>query len=95
MPSLIVHMHLKQPLEEFLAFSRANIAHTRSFEGCLSFRQFQDMDDPAHFVTVQEWRSREDQARYRAWRSENGDIAKMQSLLAEPLQVCWLEEGDL
>jgi quinol monooxygenase YgiN len=95
MPKLIVHLHLKCDPEEYLAYARDGVSGTRNFEGCISFTTHQDLDDPSHFVSVQEWRSREDQAKYTEWQRAKGNVAKTHSLLAEPPRLVWLEEVDL
>lgn len=53
---------------------RQAMVTTRAFAGCLEADLFRDQEDPSHLAVVELWNSREDQARYFAWRAASGGM---------------------
>ncbi|MBW3669467.1 MAG: antibiotic biosynthesis monooxygenase [Actinobacteria bacterium] len=68
-------------VDDALDFFRKIIDDTRTFDGCEGIEVLQDADDSAKIVLIEQWASREHQARYTDWRKERGDMKPMVELL--------------
>jgi quinol monooxygenase YgiN len=95
MAKCIVQYHLNVDPETWFAGSKSRLPDTRRFPGCISITYYQDADDPQRILSIQEWASREDQAKYVAWRAERGDSAVILSLVREQPSVRWIDEVDI
>ncbi len=69
-------------LEEAREAIHRILGETRAFDGCLGVTVFEDKDDPAHLVAIEEWESLEKDAAYRAWRAGDGAMPDLPALLA-------------
>ncbi len=72
------------------AFS-TSLGDTRAFDGCVSVSTFVDADNPDTVVLIEEWDSRLQQEAYLGWRVESGMIGMLAPILAEPLEMHYLE----
>jgi quinol monooxygenase YgiN len=72
------------------AFTTA-LVDTRAFDGCLSVETYVDADNPDTIMLFEDWESRAQQETYLAWRIENGMIDMLAPILAEPLEMHYLE----
>jgi (4S)-4-hydroxy-5-phosphonooxypentane-2,3-dione isomerase len=88
---LIVHVfvHVKEDqVEAFKAATIENARNSRQEPGIARFDVIQQMDDPAHFVLVEVYRTQQDPERhketahYKAWRD------KVEAMIAEPRKSC-------
>jgi quinol monooxygenase YgiN len=68
-----------------------SLADTRAFDGCLSVETFVDADNPDTVMLIENWESKSQQETYLAWRIENGMIDLLGPVLAEPLEMRYLE----
>ncbi|GAA1136512.1 putative quinol monooxygenase [Nocardioides aquiterrae] len=68
------------------------VAVTRTEDGCLAYRLFQDEADPAHFVFVEEWRDAASLEVHLALPHLAAMVADAQPLLARPIEVTRLQE---
>jgi quinol monooxygenase YgiN len=68
-------------VDDFLGRLQHTLPHTRAFEGCERLDVLRDQDEPATFVLVQRWASRDHQARYVAWRQTRGEVDSLDTLL--------------
>ncbi len=68
-----------------------SLADTRAFDGCISVETFVDADNPDTVMLVEDWDSKAQQETYLAWRIDNGMIDLLGPVLAEPLEMRYLE----
>lgn len=66
---------------------------TRTEDGCLTYRLFQDEADPAHLVFVEEWRDSASLEVHLALPHLSAMVADAQPLLARPIEVTRLQES--
>lgn len=58
---VVAHMQVKaDQVAAFLDAAKAVIAATRAEEGCISYLLNASVEDPTHFVFVEQWRERAD-----------------------------------
>jgi quinol monooxygenase YgiN len=67
------------------------LADTRAFDGCVSVETFVDANNPDTVVLIEDWDSKAQQEAYLNWRIENGMIDLLGPVLAEPLELRYLE----
>lgn len=72
------------------AFTTA-LVDTRAFDGCVSVKTYVDADNPDTVMLDEEWESKGQQEIYLAWRIENGMIEMLAPILAEPMEMRYLE----
>jgi quinol monooxygenase YgiN len=77
--------------EGLLEVFSTSLADTRSFDGCLSVNTFVDADNRDTIILDEVWESRAQHEVYLAWRIENGMIDLLGPVLAEPLEIRYLE----
>jgi len=68
-----------------------SLADTRAFDGCISVETFVDADNPDTVMLIEDWESKPQQETYLAWRIENGMIDLLGPVLAEPLEMRYLD----
>jgi quinol monooxygenase YgiN len=68
-----------------------DLVDTRAFDGCLSVETYVDADSPDTIILFEDWASKAQQETYLAWRIENGMIDMLAPILAEPLEMHYLE----
>jgi quinol monooxygenase YgiN len=86
--SIVVIIDLKTKHEEAATvkvFLQGGLPDIRSFDRCLSAALHVNQDDPANFMFIERWASREHYEKYRTWRAKRGDHATLASMLASPL----------
>lgn len=71
-------------VEALRTLTTAGIPHTRAFAGCQGATAYVSQDDPQTLVLVSQWASRDAYERYLAWRTEDGSLAQLMSLLDGP-----------
>jgi quinol monooxygenase YgiN len=69
----------------------ASLGDTRAFDGCISVETYVDADNPDTITLIEEWESKAQQETYLGWRIENGMIDMLGPVLAEPLEMRYLE----
>src|ERR1700742_3585913 len=62
-------------IEATKAFLRQTLPETRRYAGCESVEVYNQTDDPAVFVFLENWQSREHYDKYMAWRVETGTLS--------------------
>lgn len=69
-------------LADFLNYTIANLAVSRSYPGNIQFDILINETAPEKVIFYEVWESLEAQQTYMAWRVEAGDLTKLLSLLA-------------
>ncbi len=64
---------------------------TRSYEGCEGINAYFNVEDKAWLVMIEYWNTRQHHAKYVAWRTETGVMAKLGEMLAGPPNVRYFE----
>lgn len=64
---------------------------TRAFEGCELVEVYTSPEDPNLVFLWEKWRSRADQEKYLAWRTESGSMDAMASVLESPAKFVHLD----
>lgn len=67
------------------------LVDTRAFDGCVSVETFVDSDNPDAVLLDEQWESRVQQEAYLAWRGEGGLDARLEPVLAEPIEMRYLD----
>jgi quinol monooxygenase YgiN len=81
--------------EPFYTMLIAALAETRVFDGCVNVTTHRDLDDPSKIFLIEEWKSREDQQKYLAWRQETGFVEAIGPMLAgAPVINAYSNTGD-
>ena len=62
----------------------AALPDTRAFDGCRELTVHINQEDSQNFVFVEHWASYDAYQKYLAWRTENGSLAQLMSLLDGP-----------
>ena len=62
----------------------ASLPQTRAFSGCRYVEVYRNDDDPHKIILIEEWGSKEDYARYLAWRNEDGTMDRLAAMLSRP-----------
>lgn len=78
--------------DEFLAAMLPALPDTVKFEGCLGVKVWTPEDEPARVIVFEEWESKDNQAKYFAWRMESGMMDSIGPMLAGQPKVIWLDE---
>ena len=78
-----------------MAVLRAELALTRSKEGCQSLELTVNQDNPDNLVIVMRWTSREHYATYRAWREANGDLKRLGEMIDGPPSTRFFDISDV
>jgi quinol monooxygenase YgiN len=60
------------------------IPATRGYDGCERLSLHVNEDDPAQFLVLQRWTSRDRFERYLQWRQDRGDLPRLGELLSSP-----------
>ena len=73
-------------LDDFLAYTVANLPISRAAPGNLRFEMLLDPARPGRVLFYEEWQSAEAQQAYLAWRIAQGDLTTLMTFLAaEPV----------
>ncbi len=89
MPTLVM-LEVKAKADAVKALrtlTTAGIPHTRAFAGCQGATAYVSQDDPQTLVLVAQWDNRDAYERYLAWRTENGSLGQLISLLDGPPSI--------
>jgi quinol monooxygenase YgiN len=76
---------------DLLAAFSASLEDTRAFDGCRSVETFVDSDNPDTIILIEDWDTRDQQEKYLAWRIESGMIEMLAPIMAEPLEMRFLD----
>jgi quinol monooxygenase YgiN len=68
----------------FMSLLTAALPDTRAFDGCRALTVHVNQEDSQNFVFVEHWASYDAYQKYLAWRTENGSLAQLMSLLDGP-----------
>lgn len=93
MPTLVL-LEVKakaDAVETLQTLMAAAFPDTRAFAGCQGITAYVSQSDPQTFVFVEEWASRDAYERYLAWRTENGTLAQLMSLLDGPPSIRYFD----
>ncbi|CAN5748351.1 hypothetical protein BH11BAC7_BH11BAC7_29440 [soil metagenome] len=91
----LVKMKFKEEnADEFIRIFSANKSLIAGFEGCHSVELKRDINTPAIFCTISEWRSADDLEIYRRSELFKGVWAKTKILFAEKAEAWTLENVD-
>ena len=72
---VLVDVKIKpQSFDDLRNWMKNNLHDTRAFDGCNGITIRRNQDDPNNVVFVEDWESRSHYEKYRAFRSERGDI---------------------
>jgi quinol monooxygenase YgiN len=71
-------------MKDFLAYTLPNLAVSRAAPGNRRFDMLLDDARPDRVLFYEEWDSAAAQRAYMAWRTEQGDLTTLLSLLAGP-----------
>ncbi len=96
MPTLVL-LEVKakaDAVEALRTLTTAGIPHTRAFAGCQGATAYVSQDDPQTLVLVTQWANRDAYERYLAWRTENGTLAQLMSLLDGPPSIRFFASVD-
>ena len=88
--SVLVLIDLKFKPESIMAAKallQQGLPQIHDFDGCQDATLHVNQDDIHNLMFVEHWESQQHYERYRAWRAERGDNARLVSMLAEPLMV--------
>ena len=89
MPTLVL-LEVKakaDAVETLRTLMAAAFPDTRAFAGCQGITAYVSQDEPQTFVFVEQWANRDAYERYLAWRTENGSLAQLMSLLDGPPSI--------
>ena len=78
-----------------LELLRAALPDTRAFAGCQGLTAHVNQDDPQTFVFIEQWSSREAYQEYLAWRTANGTLAQLASLLDGQPSIRYFDAVDV
>ncbi|GAA0995442.1 putative quinol monooxygenase [Subtercola frigoramans] len=87
----LLELHLKPEfLETGPSVLEAILTKTRAFPGSLGVETVTDVNDPAHIMVIERWKSIEADSAYRAWRAGDG-ASNLGDILAGPPTLTWYE----
>tara|TARA_B100001540_G_C15407121_1_gene461540 strand:+ start:304 stop:597 length:294 start_codon:yes stop_codon:yes gene_type:complete len=67
---------------------------TRSYDGCLGLKTYQNQENPDIIVLVEEFESREKYSQYLSWRQETGVFDSLAQELEEPPSIRYFDLKD-
>jgi quinol monooxygenase YgiN len=67
------------------------LVETRAFDGCRSVETFFDADNPDYITLIEEWDARAQHEKYMNWRLEGGMMELLAPIVAEPLELHYLD----
>ena len=67
------------------------LVDTRAFDGCEEISVLSSQDDPAMFIILEQWQSREHYEAYLKWRTDRGDMDGMNKACTEPFKVTYFD----
>ena len=96
MPVLaLVDVKIKpESLDEFTSFIKEILPDTRSYDGNRGAWFYANQEDEANIVIAELWDSVEHHTRYVEWRTETGVMDRVESSLAAPANLRYLDEID-
>jgi quinol monooxygenase YgiN len=83
-----------EAVEQMKATLKAILPETRSYKGCLGIDIFCNLEDGNNLVFHERWESRQHHAKYVAWRTETGVMAKLGAALVAPPRIRYFERVD-
>ena len=92
MQKVSLAFHCKPGLgETLLAALAVALVDTRAFDGCRHLETFVSQDNPDLIVILEDWESRTHYEKYLTWRVETGLMEMLEPVLAEPLELRFLD----
>ena len=76
-----------ESIDVMRAWLKDVLPDTRAAEGCEGVTVHANLDDRSNIVVVEHWHSKEQYEKYRAWRAEKGDHARLVRMLSGNLSV--------
>ena len=62
--------------------------------GCKKIDWYVNQDDPQHIVTMQQWTSREDQAKYLEWAHAQSNNEEFHACWASQPRLTWVDKTE-
>lgn len=93
--TVLLEAHVKpEAVEQVKAALKAVLPETRTYKGCQGIDAHFNMDDGNNLILLERWESREQHAKYLAWRTETGFMEKLGAALAAPPTIRYFERVD-
>ena len=67
---------------------------TRSYDGCLGLKTYQNQENPDIIVLVEEFENREKYSQYLSWRQDTGVFDSLAKKLDEPPSIRYFDLKD-
>jgi len=93
---VIADLNLKpERLEDFTVFMENYLPHTRGYDGCNELTIHKNQDDPTNLVIVEDWDSRQIYEKYLVWRTERGDMEKLEPFFVGEPTIRYYDKVDV
>jgi quinol monooxygenase YgiN len=80
---ILVELRVKpESIDTMRAWLKDGLPDTRAAEGCEGVAVHANLDDRSNLVFVEHWNSKQQYEKYRAWRVERGDHARLVGMLS-------------
>jgi quinol monooxygenase YgiN len=85
---VLIELRVKpESIDAMKTWLKDGLPDTRSAEGREGVTVHANLEDRSNFVLVEHWNSKEQYEKYRAWRAEKGDHARLVGMLSGNLSV--------
>ena len=74
---------------------RGCMADTRAYDGCIDIFVYENQDESANFVLIENWESKAQYDRYLAWRTETGFVEQVISKCEGDLRFGFYDRSDI
>ena len=89
---ILVELRVKpESIDAMRAWVKDVLPDTRAAEGCEGITVHANLDDRSNLVLVEHWNSKQQYEKYRAWRVERGDHARLVGMLSGNPSVRYFE----
>jgi len=86
--SVLIELRVRpESIDAMKAWLKDGLPDTRAAEGCEGLTVYTNLDDRSNLVLVEHWNSKQQYEKYRAWRAEKGDHARLVGMLSGNLSV--------
>jgi quinol monooxygenase YgiN len=79
--------------DDIMNYMKAELHHTREYEGCNGITVQRNEDDSNNMVIVENWESLAHHEKYLAWRTERGDMEKMGAWVAGDASIRYFQNA--
>ena len=79
---------------EILNILREVLPDTRSYDGCIGLKTYQNQENPDIIVLVEEFESKDKYSKYLAWREETGVFNSLVARLEEAPSIRYFDTTD-